>query len=90
MADKLALAITPAWLYIPMTRATGELAEYMGQAEKWARSGEPMTLVEQVGALSGDERCWFAAVQSYMRRWVSEHANGKMDTWTYERRTRNE
>lgn len=29
VADKLAFVLTPAWLYLPMTRATGELFEYM-------------------------------------------------------------
>ena len=28
-ADKLAFAITPGWLYLPMACATGELAEYI-------------------------------------------------------------
>jgi hypothetical protein len=32
VADKLAFVLTPAWLYLPMTRATGELSEYMLRA----------------------------------------------------------
>jgi len=32
VADKLAFVLTPLWLYIPMTRWTGELAEYMRPA----------------------------------------------------------
>ena len=31
-ADKLAFAMTPGWLYLPMARATGELAEYMAKS----------------------------------------------------------
>jgi hypothetical protein len=34
LADKLAFAITPAWLYIPMARWTGELAEYMERSKQ--------------------------------------------------------
>lgn len=34
LADKLAFAITPAWLYIPMARWTGELAEYMDRLKE--------------------------------------------------------
>jgi hypothetical protein len=34
IADKLAFVLTPAWLYLPMTRATGELAEYMRRAKE--------------------------------------------------------
>ncbi|MGH9353076.1 MAG: hypothetical protein ACRD2G_13115, partial [Terriglobia bacterium] len=33
VADKLAFVLTPAWLYLPMARATGELAEYMAVAD---------------------------------------------------------
>jgi hypothetical protein len=29
LADKLAFVLTPAWLYIPMARLSGELREYM-------------------------------------------------------------
>jgi hypothetical protein len=34
LADKLAFAMTPAWLYIPMTQWTGELAEYMERSRE--------------------------------------------------------
>jgi hypothetical protein len=34
LADKLAFAITPAWLYLPMARWTGELAEYMERSQE--------------------------------------------------------
>jgi hypothetical protein len=34
IADKLAFVLTPAWLYLPMTRASGELAEYMLRAKE--------------------------------------------------------
>jgi hypothetical protein len=33
-ADKLATAIVPPWLYLPMVRATGELEEYMHLARR--------------------------------------------------------
>lgn len=34
VADKLAFALTPRWLYLPMVRATGELDEYLQRAQK--------------------------------------------------------
>jgi hypothetical protein len=34
VADKLAFVLTPAWLYLPMAKATGELAEYMLRARQ--------------------------------------------------------
>jgi hypothetical protein len=34
VADKLAIAITPAWLYLPMVKVTGEIKEYMKDAER--------------------------------------------------------
>ncbi|MGH9627343.1 MAG: hypothetical protein ACRD7E_03120 [Bryobacteraceae bacterium] len=33
-ADKLAFVLTPWWLYLPMARATGELAEYMAISQE--------------------------------------------------------
>ena len=38
LADKLAFALTPAWLYLPMAGWTGELQEYMVRSrERQAR-----------------------------------------------------
>src|SRR5512146_1999112 len=34
VADKLALALTPGWLYLPMVRWSGEIHEYMALAKK--------------------------------------------------------
>jgi hypothetical protein len=33
MADKLAIALTPSWLYLLMVRASGEIHEYMAHAK---------------------------------------------------------
>jgi hypothetical protein len=41
VADKLALVYTPAWLYLPMVRATGEIVEYMNLAKARTAMGEP-------------------------------------------------
>jgi hypothetical protein len=42
-ADKLAIWLTPAWLYLPMVRATGELAEYMAHARHRVKRNEALS-----------------------------------------------
>lgn len=88
MADKLALAMTPAWLYLPMVRATGEIHEYMAQAKHRIQGNEAVSDDERRGLLSGSQRDWYAGVQAYMRRWVAEHKDGRKDTWTSDARQR--
>jgi hypothetical protein len=73
-ADKLAIALTPAWLYLPLARASGELREYMRRAQDGKYSSAAISTV--------DERAWLAGVQAYCRRWVAEHQDGRADTWT--------
>lgn len=82
IADKLALAITPAWLYLPMVRATGELEEYLDRAHRRAASNEQLSGAERTAVTSNTPEVWFAGVQAYMHRWVAEHRDGKADTWT--------
>ena len=70
LADKLAIALCPAWLYLPMARATGELNEYMkGQGAR----------TPSLGRTPGE---WYADVQAYCESWAYEHADCKDDTWT--------
>jgi hypothetical protein len=70
LADKLAFAITPAWLYIPMTRWSGELAEYM-QASK-ERRDVSFTEAELRLLNSEDLREWLEGLQRYTLRWVKQ------------------
>ena len=45
LADKLAFALTPAWLYLPMARWTGELAELnSGDERRWLRGLQSYTM----------------------------------------------
>lgn len=73
VADKLALVITPAWLYLPMVRATGEINEYMKDA---ARNSAGEIKVQQ------SQRKWLADVKEYVAKWVEEHKDLKQDNWT--------
>lgn len=73
VADKFAIATTPAWLYLPMVKATGEIKEYMKDAERNSNGELKVT---------GSEKIWYSGVQDYVRRWVKEHKDIKEDTWT--------
>lgn len=80
VADKLAIAYTPAWLYLPLVKLSGELAEYMETADKRHAAGE-----RQVGngPMAGSTPAqWYARVQEHSRAWAREHSDGKPDTWT--------
>ena len=84
VADKLAIALTPAWLYLPLVRATGEIDEYMTLERERHRHGERM--VEDVTfsdvVTRAEQRACYLRVQSYCRRWAWEHRDGRLDTWT--------
>lgn len=82
VADKLVPALMPAWLYLPMARATGELAEYLSRAAERAASNEALSDAERRALVSGDASAWFRGLQEYMTRWALEHADGRADTWT--------
>ena len=47
VADKLAFVLTPAWLYLPMAMATGELSEYMLRAKERQAGCEPSSRIGQ-------------------------------------------
>ncbi len=85
VADKLAIAETPAWLYLPMVRATGEINEYMRHADDrnlvtdGQRGGKYTSMRTRT---QEGEAVWYADVQDYVRRWVAEHKDGRQDTWT--------
>src|SRR5487761_682470 len=74
VADKLAFVVTPGWLYLPMARATGELAEYMAVADG-RQAGGKFTEAERRLLQSPDARLWLKGLKSYTRRWVGRHRN---------------
>lgn len=87
MADKLAIALTPAWLYLPMVRATGEIREYTANAKHRISGGENVS-ADEAKLLQASEEEWYAGVQSYCRRWALAHKDGKVDTWTTDAKNR--
>lgn len=86
VADKLAVALEPWWLYLPRVVASGEIREYMALAgarnpeSKYA--GEPPTKYESMGLDLSSRRAWFENMATYLRDWAAEHADGRQDTWT--------
>jgi hypothetical protein len=81
VADKLAICLTPAWLYLPMVNWTGEIREYMAMS---AANGNTKYAFMEIDAKS--QREWHANMCSYLRKWVAEHKDLKVDTWTPESR----
>ena len=65
----MAFVLTPAWLYLPMAKASGELQEYMD------RSRDPRQLasysVEELRLIrSGRPSEWLAGLKMFTNRWV--------------------
>ena len=81
LADKLAFVLTPAWLYLPMARLSGELHEYMRVASSRQLCGN-ITNFELSLLGSHDPRVWLEGIKMYTRRWVDQHRNGIRDHWT--------
>lgn len=87
VADKLAVALEPYWLYLPRVIASGEIHEYMtlaGGKNDSKYKGEPNNKYESMGLETGTYRGWFNTMTSYLRRWAYEHQDGRTDTWTPE------
>jgi hypothetical protein len=88
MADKIAIALTPGWLYLPMVRASGEVHEYMAHAKHRIVGNINITDDEKRRVVSASQVEWYAGVQSYCRRWAYAHRDGAADTWTSDARNR--
>lgn len=77
VADKLAITLTPRWLYLPLVNLTGEVLEYMRDATQRHPDMDPSTETQ---------RSWHSDMIDYCRRWAYEHRDGREDTWTSDRR----
>jgi hypothetical protein len=73
-ADKLSFVYTPKWLYIPMVKFSEEIYEYLENG-KTADSGHWK-------ATGDDINVWYDQLNIYMKTWVNEHKDGRIDTWT--------
>lgn len=81
VADKLAFVMTPTWMYLPMARASGELAEYMRVASA-RQSGGKFSNFEMSLLKSHNHEVWLEGLKCYTRRWVEKHRDGIADQWT--------
>ena len=70
-ADKLATALTPAWLYVPMVCLTGEISEYMVSTS--VKSTDRFYSV--VGSRTGDAGVWFSELRAFNLKWVRSNTN---------------
>lgn len=79
VADKYAICIEPSWMYIIRGVLSGEIYEYMKDADKNTNGS--------VKAISKYQ--WHEGVKEYVRKWVEEHKDIKEDTWTSNNRQAN-
>lgn len=88
IADKLAVALEPWWLYLPRVILSGEIKEYMaraGGADNSKYNGEPIvSKYLGMGVRTRTKRQWHSDMTEYLRKWVAEHKDGREDTWTPE------
>ncbi len=79
VADKLAIALTPRWMYLPMVNWTGEIHEYLKMAHHADMTGSGKF---KAADYRGRQRDWHVELCRYMRSWVEVHKDGANDTWT--------
>lgn len=85
VADKLATALEPAWLYLPRVILTGEIKEFMSLANGNNGSkyqGEPNSPYVTAQLSKGTIIGWFRGMTGYLREWVETHKDGRDDMWT--------
>lgn len=85
VADKLAIALEPWWLYLPRVWLTGELWEYLSLAGGRNLSkykGEPNDKYISMKLATGSIRDWHSAMAQYCRQWAYTHRDMRPDTWT--------
>lgn len=68
-ADKLATALVPFWIYLPLARASGELSEYLHHSEN---------ALFYVGK---DPKEWLSKLQAHWRSVACEQAHGAREDW---------
>lgn len=82
-ADKLSLALTPWWLYLPLALASGEIYEYRGlHAAAADGKGKYAADLYSTHVLGKTHRQWLSGVQEYCRGWAYAHRDGGPDMWT--------
>jgi hypothetical protein len=70
LADKLSLVLTPWWLYLPMTGATGELKEYTKYGCNDQKRGLYISPSSQAMNEAKTGKEWYLAGQAHWSQWV--------------------
>ena len=78
-ADKLSFIVTPRWLYLLLANVTGEINEYLENAKK--------SETNHWQPVEGQKK-WHNQLCEYMTKWVEEHKDGSIDTWTISNRNK--
>lgn len=81
VADKLAPALEPKWLYLTRVKWSGEVYEYMQKASK---DGEEKYASMNINTETMDD--WYETVMAYLKGWVEAHKDMREDKWTPERK----
>lgn len=79
IADKLAIVLPPRWLYLFLARLSGEVHEYMAKSDRNNATGAKYASMHLT---TSDMRSWHDDMVRYVRAWVAEHRDGRVDTWT--------
>lgn len=82
VADKLAIALEPWWLYLPRVWASGELHEYLSYARGHVETNHGDAAGSDYAKASATPRGWHKAMTDYCRKWAYAHRDGVEDTWT--------
>lgn len=77
VADKLAIVLTPRWLYLPMVNLTGEIKEYMGMSKQNGNTKYSFMSIDHKSQVR-----WHENMCLYLSLWVIEHRELKDDSWT--------
>ena len=75
VADKLAITLTPKWLYLICANLTGEIKEYMKDS---SRNSNGLIEPENKFKLKNQLK-WKKSVDEYVTKWVEEHKDLKED-----------
>jgi len=82
VADKLAVALEPWWLYLPRVWATGEYKEYMSLAQQRDPSGASDVKYASMNINTETSLKWHQSMTDYLRVWAYEHIH---DAWLFAR-----
>lgn len=77
-ADKLSIALTPSWLYLPMANASGEISEYMALSQNGKYALEDAPFLGSQSSFS--QQAWFESVCSATQVWVASFLSQQHST----------